>query len=273
MTSVSYWATKPPLRERLAYQLRVLRVIAGVEFKLKYADSALGYVWSLAKPLSYFGVLWIVFGRFFKTGIEEFPLYLFIGIVLYMYLVDAVGMTLPSIATRGSLLRRLSFPPLVIPISTTLTAGITFCVNLVAVVVFIAISRVEPRFEWLLVLPLLAELYVFVLGLGLIIATLFVRFRDVAQIWELASQLLLFASPIFYPVTVLPEWAQRVVTLNPFVQVIQDIRSVILGTDPTVASLIGGTEWRVLPIVGAFATLAVGLWLYQRESPRFAERA
>jgi ABC-2 type transport system permease protein len=272
MSEWAYVVERPRLRERIAYNGRVLRVIATTEFKMKYADSVLGYFWSLAKPLAYFGVLWVVFGRFFKTGVENFPLYLLTGIVLYTFLTDAVGVTLPSIAARGQILRRIAFPPAVIPVSATMTAAITFLINSIAVAIFIVISRERPRIEWLAVIPLLAELYVFILGLGLIVATLFVRLRDVAQIWDLGAQLLLFASPIMYPITILPDWAQQVVILNPFVQVLQDIRNVLLGADnASVGALLGSSDLRIVPIAIAFATLALGAWLYRRESPRFAE--
>src|SRR5207244_4448582 len=117
MATVEYEITRPPRRELLAYHLRILRVIARVQFKMKYVDSMLGYLWSLAKPLSYFGVLWVVFGRFFNTGVGRFPLYLLLGIVLFTFLTDAVGLALPSIYERGGLLRRISFPPIVIPLS------------------------------------------------------------------------------------------------------------------------------------------------------------
>ena len=88
-----------------------------IEFKMKYADSALGYAWSLAKPLAYFGVLWVVFGQLFQRAhhVESFALYLIVGLVLYLFFIDAVGMALTSIVGRGALLRRLAFSPLVFP--------------------------------------------------------------------------------------------------------------------------------------------------------------
>src|SRR3954470_5445151 len=136
-------ARRPPLRTRAIHYWRVLTVIAGKEFKLKYADSSLGYVWSLVKPLSYFAVLWVVFGRFFKLGaVRDYPLYLLVGIVVYTFFVDAISIALPSIVARGDVLRRLSFPRLVIPVSSTLTAAITFAVNACAVAVFVGITRV-----------------------------------------------------------------------------------------------------------------------------------
>src|SRR5206468_3288775 len=126
--------------------------------------------------LMYFTVLWIVFGSLFKPSVPSFPLYLLIGIVLYTFLVEAVSATLPSIVSSGPTLRRISFPPLVIPLATSLAAAMTFLANCVAVAVFLAVSRTTPEADWLLLVPLLLELYAFALGLALIVSTLFVRF-------------------------------------------------------------------------------------------------
>src|SRR6266576_3307434 len=127
--SFAYLAPRPGLRERLAYRARVLGVISRTEFKLKYAGSVLGYLWSLAKPLMYFAVLWLVFGNLFHTGIRRYPLYLLVGIVLYTFVADAVTATIPSIVSRSAMLRRISFPPLVIPVAANVTAAMTFLIN------------------------------------------------------------------------------------------------------------------------------------------------
>ena len=272
MTSASYEVTRPRAG-RLAYHARVLRVIAAVEFKIKYADSVLGYVWSVAKPLAYFAVLWTVFGRVFKSGIENFPVYLLTGIVLYTFLVDATGLALTGIANRGSLLRRLAFPPVIIPLSVTVTAIITFGINSLVLLAFVFASKIAPQPEWLLIVPLLVELYAFILGIGLILTTMYVRFRDVVQLWELGMQLLLFASPVMYPVSFLPEWAQKIAFLNPFVQVMQDVRALLLGPNEALetASDVLGTAGHLLPIAIAFGTFAFGVLIFQRDAPRLPE--
>jgi ABC-2 type transport system permease protein len=277
MATADYPAVRARRRRRpgwLAHQLRILRVIATVEFKLKYADSVLGYAWSLAKPLAYFGVIYLVFGHFIKiaAAVDNFALHLFLGLVLYTFFTDAVGLMLPSIATRGSILRRMAFEPLVIPISVSVTAAITLLVNLAAVAVFVGGSRVVPELDWVLVLPLLAELYLFVLGIGLIVTTLFIRFHDVAQLWELTAQLMIFASPVMYPISIFPGWAQKIVFLNPFVQVMQDMRALILGQTGTAATAYGTSFGRLLPIGVTFLVLLGGLALFRRDAPYFAER-
>jgi ABC-2 type transport system permease protein len=111
-------------------------------------------------------------------------------------------------------------------------------------------------------------------GLGVILATLFVRFRDVSQLWELVSQLAFYASPIIIPVGFLPPWFQPIAFLNPFVQIMQDMRAVLIYTQPviTATSVLQAVGGRAIPICIAFATLLVGLYLFRRQSPWFAER-
>jgi ABC-2 type transport system permease protein len=277
MTSMPYSASREATRNQLRHQLRILRVIAGVEFKTRYADSAMGYLWSFAKPLAYFGILWLIFDRFLKVAgpIQHFEIYLIVGIVLLMFFLDSVGTALSSIVTRGSILRRIQFSPLLLPISVAMTACITFAVNVVAVAIFVAVSGITPHVSWILILPLLTELYVFSLGVGLILATLYVRFRDVGQIWELIAQLFIFATPLMFPASLFPIWAARIMFLNPFVQVMQDIRILLVGAGSqqraTVAGVFGPTG-RLLPIAIAIGTLLLGLFLFRRDAPHFAEK-
>jgi ABC-2 type transport system permease protein len=263
-------------RSRLRHQLRILRVIAATEYKLKYSDSALGYVWSLAKPLSTFAVLYVVFGRFFKlnTGFSHYPVYLLIGIVLWNFFLDGASLAMTSLTARSSLLRKMAFPRLVIPISVTLSVGITFAVNLVAIAVFLAFNHLAPHASWLWIPLLLLELYAFTLGVGLVLATLFVRLRDVSQVWELLAQLLFYAAPIIYPVGFLPPWAKPIAFVSPFVQVMQDVRALILpGPQAVTATTIYGTHWGyALPLGFCLLTLVGGIWLFRREEPWFAER-
>jgi ABC-2 type transport system permease protein len=263
----------------LAYYLRVLRVVGGIEFKAKYAGAALGYVWSIAKPLAYFGVLWLVFAHLLRTANQtnDFALFLLIGILLFTFFVDTIAAMLPSIVEGGAILRRLAFPPILIPLSASVGIAVTFCANVSAIVVFIGIQRVAPRLEWLPVPPLLVELYVFCVGVGLLVAALYVRFRDVGQIWELTAQLLFFASAIFYPIGILPVWAQKVAFLNPFVQVMQDVRHAVLGgasgpNDATAATVYAGALGRVIPTAIVAILFLGGLAFFRRESRYFAER-
>lgn len=267
------------LLHRLRHNLRILHVIAAMDFKLKYAGSALGYVWSVVKPLALFTMLYLVFGRLFNLGAisKYYPLSLLIGIVLFTFFSEATSLGMTSVVERGSLLGKLSFPRLIIPVSRTIGVAITFMVNLTVIGAFVAWNGIEPRWSWVLLLPLLAEFYFFILGLTLILATLFVRLRDIGQVWELLSQLLFYATPILYPVGYLPPEIRTLAFLNPLTQVVQDFRALVLYDDLapnriTAAEVFHGSGGRLLPLAVAFGTLAVGLYVYRREAPWFAER-
>lgn len=254
-------------------------MISAAEFKLKYSGSALGYVWSVVKPLALFTMLYVVFGHVFHLGSisHYYPVSLLIGIVLFTFFADATNIAMSSLVIRESWLRKLQFPRLIIPTSATLTAAITFGVNLLVVGLFLAWNGLVPQPSWLLVVPLLIELYIFILGVAFILSTLFVRLRDIGQVWELALQLLFYASPIIYPIGYLPPFARKLVFVNPFTQVLQDIRAVILYPDLhpnriTVATAFGTSAARLLPISIAIATFVIGLRYFRREEPWFAER-
>ena len=280
MTSTPFVPSRGTRATRgLAYYVRVLRVVGAADFKEKYSDAVLGYAWSLVKPLAYFGVLWLVFAHLLRTANQtsDFTVFLLIGILLFLFFVDSVSVMLPSIVQDGDILRRMAFPPVLVPLSASVAIGITFCVNIAAVVVFIAIAKVTPQVEWLLVFPLLAELYLFIVGLGLLLSALYVRFRDIGQVWELFASLLFFACAIFYPIGILPLWAQRIAFLNPFVQIMQDVRHVVLGGtsgpyDVSAGDVYAGFGGRLIPIAIVVILFAGAYAFFRREGQYFAER-
>jgi ABC-2 type transport system permease protein len=276
VTEIAYPATPRRATRGVAYYLRVLRVVGAIQFKAKYAGAALGYVWSLIKPLSYFGVLWLVFAFLLRTANQthDFAIYLLMGILLYTFFTDSIGVMLRSIVESGAILRRLAFPPILVPLSASVGVSITFFINILAIVVFVGIQRVEPRIEWLFIPLLLVELYAFCVGLGLLLAALYVRFRDIGQIWELASQLLLFASAIFYPIGIMAPWAQKIAFLNPFVQIMQDARHALLGSsgpNDLTAADVYGVGGRLIPITILVLILFGGFSYFRRQARSFAE--
>jgi ABC-2 type transport system permease protein len=278
VTEIAYPLARTRPTRGVAYYVRVLRVVGAIQFKAKYTGAALGYVWSLVKPLSYFGVLWLVFAFLLRTANQthDFAIYLLLGILLYTFFTDSIGVMLRSIVDGGSILRRLAFPPILVPLSASVGVSITFFINITAIVIIVGIQRVTPRIEWLLIPPLLIELYALCVGLGLLLAALYVRFRDIGQMWELAAQLLFFASAIFFPIGIVPAWAQKIAFLNPFLQIMQDARHAVLGVggpnDLSVANVYGGPAGRLSPLAIIAAILVGGILFFRRESRYFAER-
>lgn len=265
-------------RRGIGHRVRILQVMVRADFKLKYADSALGYVWSVAKPLTVFTVMYLVFGRIFNLDeISDFyGIALLIGIVLFSFFGDATSQGMVSLVHRAALLKRLRFPRIMIPTAATLTAAMTSAINLAVVAGFVAWQGIVPRPSWLLIVPLVLELYLFTLGTALILATLFISLRDMGQVWELGLQVLFYACPIIYPVSFLPPWARDIASLFPFTQVLQDVRALVLyddttGMTVTTAETLG--EWgRLVPIALTLVVFTLGIALFKRYEAWFAER-
>lgn len=269
-------AGRPRRSGDLAYHARIVKVLAGTAFKVKYADSVLGYFWSLARPLALFSILYVIFGRALGLGAtnEHYPLFLLLGIALFTFFQDATTRTMTSIVDQSPLLRKIAFPRIIIPVSATVTALITFGLSLVAVAIFVAWSRIAPDLSWLLLVPLLLELYVFVLGVSLILATLFARFQDIGAIWEIAIRVFFYGFGIIFPLELLPGWAERLIALNPFTQVMQDVRAIVLpGEIVTAADVLGGPIGRLAPIAIAAAIFVASIVFFKRHESWFAERA
>ncbi len=115
--------------------------------KLRYGDSVLGYVWTIGKPLALFSILYVVFGQLvrFSSPPPHYALYLVIGVMLWAFFVDGVTRTMGSIVSNATLLRKLPFPRLVIPLSASLTSFITFGLSLFAIAAFVAANRIVPN--------------------------------------------------------------------------------------------------------------------------------
>lgn len=249
--------------------------LAAMEWKLRYFGTALGYLWQLVRPLMLFGVLYVVFTQFVKlnAGVDYFPAVLLSGIVLYTFYADATSLAVTSVLDRESLVRKIEFPRLVVPLSVVGTALLNLAANLLAVLVFILASGVAPRASWLLAIPVLAVLLLFAVGTASLLSALYPRFRDLKPIWEVLAQVLFYASPILYAIEVIPDRSfQRLIMLNPLSTVIQEFRHTVIDPNaPSAADAIGGTALLLVPAAIVLGTLALGLWVFAREAPRIAE--
>lgn len=259
------------------YSRIVLKEMVKTDFKMRYQGSVLGVAWTVLKPLLLFVVMYMVFVRFLKftDGTPHFAMVLLLGTVLWSFFSEASGLGLSSIVTHGDLLRKVHFPTWIIVVAATLNSFISLAINLGVVIVFSIINGVH--FTWrVIMVPIgILELYLITLGVALILATLDVYFRDIQHIWEVFSQALFYGVPIIYPlqmaVNVNPTFA-KILLLNPLAQVIQDIRYwLIEQRTPTVWNFIH-TPWiQAIPIVIAVAILALGIYVFQRNSRKFAE--
>jgi ABC-2 type transport system permease protein len=247
--------------------------LAATDFKLRFFGSALGYLWQLLRPLMLFAVLLVVFTQLLDVG-EGVVLYapaLLLGVVLFTFFADATGGSVRSIVDRENLVRKIEFPRLAVPSATVLQATFNFGLNLLVVVVFLLAAGGEVRWTWLQIVPLFALLAALGMGLAMLLSTLFVRYRDVAPIWDVTLQVLFYGSPIFYMVQSLGERGEWLM-LNPFAAILQQARHALIDpSHPTAAAAAGGAWKLVFPALIGMGLVALGAQTFRRRAPRIAE--
>jgi ABC-2 type transport system permease protein len=256
--------------------LHLSLTLAAMEFKLRFFGSVLGYLWQLMRPLMLFGVLYVVFTQFVKlgAGIDFYPAILLMGIVLYSFFADATGASVTAVADRESLVRKIEFPRLVVPLAVLLIAYLNLVLNLLAVLVFVLATGVGPRLEWLALPLLLLPLGVFAGGLAMLLSALYVRFRDVQPIWEVILQVVFYASPILYVLDVLPTETLRhlIVWFNPLATILVQSRHTLIDENaPNAWDAAGGVVYLLIPAAIVLGLFALGFWVFNREAPRIAE--
>jgi ABC-2 type transport system permease protein len=252
----------------------LVRELAVTDFKLKYQGSVLGYLWSFAKPLMLFAVLYVVFTRFVRFGggtIEHYSLYLLLGIVLWSSFTDATNAAMGSIVERGDLIRKVYFPRIVIVIAASISSLITLLLNLLVVLIFMVVVRIPFRLDAPVFVLLVVELYVLSLGCSLLLSALYVKFRDVRHIWEVGLQILFYASPIIYPLSVVPPKFVPLLTLSPITQIIQDSRWLLITPQTVTAAGTLHLPWVFIPYVLPFVILGIGYRYFTRAAAAFAE--
>ncbi|MDB5178137.1 MAG: transporter [Patescibacteria group bacterium] len=252
----------------------MVRELAVTDFKLKYQGSVFGYLWSLMKPLAIFGVLYLVFSVFVRIGsdIPNYPVYLLLGIVLWNYFAESTNNAMRSIVDKGDLIRKVYFPRIVILFSNSLSALITLVLNLLIIVVFMLVARIFPTpLEILGFLVLTAELYLLSLGISLFLAALYVKFRDFAYIWEVALQLLFYASAIIFPLNIVPHRFLQVLTLSPITQIIQDTRKLLISPATITTFDSVHSVLRFVPYAIPILLVVLGYWYFERAASHFAE--
>jgi len=249
--------------------------LARTDFMLHYEGSALGYLWSILRPLAIFAVLYTVLSQAagFGDGVEHYPVYLLAAILLWTFFAETTGNGVTSLVSNGALLRKLRFPRLAIPMATTVKGLFNLGMNSIALAVFIAIAGVEPRWSWLELPLLVALLAALAVGVTLILSTLYVRYRDTGQVWQVVSQLLFYSSPSLYVTASYPDAVRDLLALTPLAAIFTQMRYALLDPSaPTAADAAGGTVMLVVPLGAIALSLALGLWLFMREAPKLAER-
>jgi ABC-2 type transport system permease protein len=254
----------------------LLKQLVVTDYKLRYQGSILGYLWSLLKPLMLFGVLFIVFSYVIPLGkgVPHFPVYLLLGIVVWTFFTEATSMGLNAIVGRGDLIRKVKISKPTIVLSAVISAGVNFAFNLIVVVIFMAVNQVEVNWMLLWLVPLLLiELVALAMGLAFLMAALYVKFRDLGPIWEVLLQMLFYATPIIYPLSLVTAHQLAVIiSLSPLAQIIQDLRFILVTpAQGTTHQILGPWYMQIVPFIIVSVILIVGVLYFRKRSSYFVE--
>ena len=251
------------LREFWAYR-DLLRLLVSRNIKLKYRRSFLGYVWSVLNPLLIMIVMTIVFSTMFDRNIENFPVYLFCGQLLFNFMNTSTHQAIFAITGNASLLKKTYVPKYIFVLSK-ITSGLVDCVfSLGALLIVILVTGAKLSW-WALLFPVVfLQLYLFCIGLGLFLAQANVFFRDSQFIYNAVTTAWMYLTPIFYPIDMLPEWVEWCVKhLNPMYFYVGQFRDLVYyGQFPGPAIFAAGC-------LTALGMLLVGFWSFRRSEDKF----
>jgi ABC-2 type transport system permease protein len=254
--------------------LDLLYLLAVNEFKRSYLGTALGYLWSLARPLMLFGVLLVVFTQAFDLGakVSDYPVLLLFNIVLFGFFQEATTQAVSSIVSHESVVRKTQFPRLVIPLSVVLTSLFNLGVNLLVVLGFLLVSGVTPIWTWLLFPLIVLALLLLTTAVATVLAALFPRFRDTGILWSVAVTALFYATPVLYPLEIISGRLGELLALNPLAPLFVTARKWVIDPDaPGPAAAAGGAAWLLIPAMLFVVVCLLAAWVFRREAPRIAE--
>ena len=223
---------------------------------LRYRQTLLGVVWVVLQPLIAGGLFTVVFGKVAKLPSDGIPYFLFAyaGFVAWTAFQNALTRSSGSLLAQSSLVTKVYFPRLVLPLSTLWSTAVDFSVGFASLVVLLVIYRVPPGWPLLLLPVWIALFHALGLGLGTLSAALSVRYRDLQYALPVLVQLLLYASPVAYGTSVVPARFRALYVLNPLAGMLDGFRWSVAGTAPpsalSVSMAVGGT---VLALVAGFA--------------------
>ncbi len=250
----------------------ILSEMVRADFKVRYQSSVLGYLWSVLRPLFLFAILYVVFTYIFKVGkgVPHYPVYLLMGIVLWTFFTETTVIGMSAVVSKGDLIRKISIPRYLTVLSSSMSAIINLGINLIVLVVFALFNGVVPTWHWVLLPLVLVELFVFSTALAFFLSALYVKFRDITYIWEVGIQAAFYATPILYPLTLVPEHLRQYFLINPAAQIIQDARYLFV-TQDTITVWSMSIFWGFIPLGIVLLTMVLSRIYFKNQAKWFAE--
>lgn len=256
------------LKEHENYK-ELIWMLAKTDFKLRYHGSILGYLWALLKPLLTFAILNFVFSSVFNprnTGVDTYSLQLLVGLMMFYFFSEGTSSGLNSLVNKAQLVTKIYVPRWAIILASTVNATFIFGMNLVVIIFFFSLKGFMPSFASIgLFLLFSVFIYILVLSFSLIAAPLFVKFRDLSMIWDVILMIMLYASPIIYPLSVLPAKYHAIILLNPLAFIIHFTKESLINNH------FAEPHQYIIFIIIVFVGFAFSIFAYNKLIVRIAE--
>ena len=250
------------IQKYLRYQF-LFEELVKRDFKKKYKRTVLGMAWSLLSPLLMLLVMKLVFTQFFGRTMEHYTIYLFCGNLVFSYFNESTSQGMASLMSNAAIFTKVNVPKYLFLFSKNVQTLINFSLTLCIFFVFCAFDHILFTWKFLLLLYPICLLVLFNIGMGLILSALFVFFRDIQYLWGIFTQLLMYASAIFYTIEHYSYNVQCLFLLNPIYLFIRYFRKIVIeATIPTV--------WFHLLMLGdVLVVVGIGCWMYKKFNTRF----
>lgn len=241
----------------------LLQELVKKDIKLKYRRSYMGYIWTLLEPLLTMLVLCVVFGKLYGRDDQLFPVYVLTGRLLYTFFNNSTKAAMKSIRSNGAMIKKVYVPKYIYPASTVLSNYIIFLLSLIVLVAVAAVLGVRPTMQlFFAVIPLFLIL-IMSMGVGMILATMAVFFRDLEYLWGVILMLVMYSSAIFYDISKVTENGfEWIFKINPLYLLIENFRNAVYGDPMNQYALVVSTLF-------SFGTLVVGIFLFYKKQDKF----
>ena len=242
----------------------LLKLLVMKTVKLKYRRSILGYIWSVLNPLLIMIVMTIVFSSMFSRNIDNFPVYLFCGQLLFNFMNSSTHQSTQSITGNAALLKKTYVPKYIFTVAKVTSCAVDMVFSFGALLIVMIVTGCRFSFYNLLFPLVIIQLYLFCIGLGLFLAQASVFFRDVEFIYNAVTTAWMYLTPIFYPIESLPEVLANIVKLlNPMYFYVTQFRDLIyIGQLPNLYNIAGGCFAAALMMV-------IGVWSFMKTEDNF----
>lgn len=241
----------------------LIKQLVSRDFKTKYKRSTLGFMWSFLNPLLTMIIQYIIFSTIFRSNIENFPVYLLTGSIMFNFFTESVGIGLTSIVINASLINKVYVPKYIYPVTKVLSIGINLLISTVPLLLAVIITGESITKAYFLLPFVFICLLFFCVGMTFALSSAMVFFRDTQFLWGIVSLLWMYATPLFYPESIIPSKFSFILTLNPMYYFITFARTVILeGISPQPIIYFACIMYSVFAFI-------LGAWIFKKAQDKF----